>query len=427
MHTPSAIHDFDFLAGTWRTQQRRLKARLCGCTDWESFSATSRVMALPGGVANFDTLVAEDWRPGWVGMTFRVYNPLTDLWSIYWLTNEGGGIDAASGQLSPPVVGRFHGDEGIFEGEEPIDGQLVRVRFLWQRLGADRARWQQAFSVDGGQRWEVNWVMEFERSSAQGLAGPLRVPVADIAADVVELRRYTLHPGERDTLIELFDREFIETQEAQGMAVLGQFRDRAAPEQFVWLRGFASMASRAQGLAAFYGGPVWQQHRSAANATMVDSDDVLLLRPAWPGAGLDMQGRVRAAGPVRVSLPGRVELLICPLRAPAGTELLAYAREVMAPCWQRAGAEVLGWYVTDPTPNDFPRLPVREDLTVLVGLARFDDAAAQESFTRSGTWAREVEPGLANWLAAPASVQALVPTARSPVQAGASATATTPA
>ena len=28
---------------------------------------------------------------------------------------------------------------------------------------------------------------------------------------IVELRRYTLHPGRRDTLIELFDREFVET------------------------------------------------------------------------------------------------------------------------------------------------------------------------------------------------------------------------
>lgn len=427
MSTRSAIHDFDFLAGTWRTQQRRLKARLCGCTDWEHFSATSRVMALPGGVANFDTLVAEDWRPGWVGMTLRVYNPLTDLWSIYWLTNEGGGIDPATSQLSPPVVGRFEGPEGIFEGEEPIDGRLVRVRFLWQRLGPGRARWQQAFSVDGGQSWEVNWVMEFERSDAPGIAGPLRVPAADIACNVVELRRYTLHPGQRETLIELFDREFVETQEAQGLAVMGQYRDPQAPDQFVWLRGFADRARRVQGLTAFYGGPVWQQHRSAANATMVDSDDVLLLRPAWPGAGLPMQGRVRAAGPVRASLPGRVALLVCPLREPAGAELLAFAREVMAPCWQHAGAEVLGWYVTDPTPNDFPRLPVREDVTVLVGLARFDDAAAYEAFHQGGTWAHEVQPGLARWLAGPATLQGLVPSARSAVQAAEAAPAITPA
>lgn len=89
---------------------------------------------------------------------------------------------------------------------------------------------------------------------------------------VLELRQYTLQPGQRDTLIALFDREFIETQEAVGMTVLGQFRDLDDADRFVWLRGFASMAARAEALASFYGGPVWQAHRTAANATMIDSE-----------------------------------------------------------------------------------------------------------------------------------------------------------
>jgi hypothetical protein len=96
---------------------------------------------------------------------------------------------------------------------------------------------------------------------------------------IVELRQYTLHPGRRDDLIELFDREFVETQEAAGLAVLGQFRDLRDPDRFVWLRGFTDMPSRAAALSRFYGGPVWAAHRDAANATMIDSDDVLLLRP----------------------------------------------------------------------------------------------------------------------------------------------------
>ena len=54
---------------------------------------------------------------------------------------------------------------------------------------------------------------------------------------IVELRQYTLHPGKRDTLIELFDREFVETQEAVGIQVIGQFRNLDDPDQFVWLRG----------------------------------------------------------------------------------------------------------------------------------------------------------------------------------------------
>jgi hypothetical protein len=162
-HHASAIHDFDFLVGTWTTRQRRLKKRLQACDEWETFDATATMRPLPGGVANFDTLVAESWRPGWVGMSFRVFNPMTNLWSIYWLTNDGSSIDAATGALDPPVVGRFDGDEGVFEGDDVFEGRPIRVRYTWTRLRSDAARWQQAFSADGGLTWEVNWVMEFER------------------------------------------------------------------------------------------------------------------------------------------------------------------------------------------------------------------------------------------------------------------------
>jgi len=120
--------------------------------------------------------------------------------------------------------------------------------------------------------------------------------MTDVRYPVVELRQYTLHPGQRDVLIDLFDREFVETQEAVGMAILGQFRDLDDPDRFVWLRGFDDMPRRAQALGCFYGGPVWKAHKDQANATMIDSDDVLLLRPAGPG------GRTSTStGPLRPS------------------------------------------------------------------------------------------------------------------------------
>src|SRR3954470_2959884 len=76
-------------------------------------------------------------------------------------------------------------------------------------------------------------------------------------SQVLELRQYTLQPGQRDALIDLFDRELLEPQEAAGMRVISQFRDRDAADRFVWLRGFPDLASRAARLPAFYGGPGW--------------------------------------------------------------------------------------------------------------------------------------------------------------------------
>src|SRR5437870_4896825 len=109
----------------------------------------------------------------------------------------------------------------------------------------------------------------------------------------VELRQYTLHPRKRDRLIDLFDREFVESQEALGMKIIGQFRDQNDPNRFVWLRGFRDMPSRAKELTDFYGGPVWKAHRETANTTMIDSDNVLLLHPASPGSGFLLANRKR--------------------------------------------------------------------------------------------------------------------------------------
>ena len=121
--------------------------------------------------------------------------------------------------------------------------------------------------------------------------------------DVVELRQYTLKPGRRDELIELFEREFVETQEAEGIDLIGTFRDADNPDRFVWLRGFADMESRARALAAFYGGPAWKANRDAANDTMIDSDNVLLLKPAWDGAQFAIAVDRKTAGSLACCQP----------------------------------------------------------------------------------------------------------------------------
>ncbi|TJW72283.1 MAG: NIPSNAP family protein, partial [Mesorhizobium sp.] len=81
------------------------------------------------------------------------------------------------------------------------------------------------------------------------------------ASPVVELRQYTLKPGWRDTLIDIFDGHLIDGQEAAGMIVIGQFRDLDRPDMFIWLRGFDGMEARKNALTAFYEGPVWAAWR----------------------------------------------------------------------------------------------------------------------------------------------------------------------
>jgi len=188
---------------------------------------------------------------------------------------------------------------------------------------------------------------------------------------VVELRQYTLHGGRRDELIELFEREFIEPQEAVGARVLGTFRDLDDPDRFVWLRGFENMEARVEALTAFYTGPVWRAHREAANATMVDSDNVLLLRPVAVGDARGLAPAMASGGGIvaaHVHYLGRTE--------PA---LFAEAFERwLRPRLADIGSEPFAALVTEPAPNDFHRLPVREGEPVFVWLARHAEEATAD-------------------------------------------------
>lgn len=234
---------------------------------------------------------------------------------------------------------------------------------------------------------------------------------------VIELRQYTMHPGRRDTLIELFEREFIEPQEAVGMHVIGHFRDLDDPDRYVWMRGFPDMPARAASLTSFYTGPVWQQHREAANATLLDNDNVLLLKPARPGSGFAAATAVRApVGSIAVA-PDVFIAGICSLSAPAEQGFTEHFERALAPLLREAGGELLATYVTDPSENTFPRLPVREGERVLVWFARFNDEAAHrrhiDTLANDPRWRAALADVLLGDLKQPPSMLRLSPTPRS--------------
>jgi hypothetical protein len=203
--------------------------------------------------------------------------------------------------------------------------------------------------------------------------------VAAAHCAVFELRQYTLHPGRRDELIELFDAHLVESQEEVGMHVLGQFRDVDRADRFVWFRGYPDMATRRDGLTRFYlGGAAWARHRGAANATMIDSDDVLLLRPV-PGAA-DL---CAAVGPRPVAgqpePAGVYTATIHHLGAPADGGVRHWLAETR-PVLEARGARILGVLRTEPAANNFPQLPIRETVDVLVVIARHGSHDERRSF-----------------------------------------------
>jgi hypothetical protein len=239
---------------------------------------------------------------------------------------------------------------------------------------------------------------------------------------VVELRQYTLRPGQRDVLIDLFDRELVESQETAGMTIVGQFRDLDDPDRFVWLRGFASMPSRARALASFYGGPVWKAHRAQANATMIDSDNVLLLRPVTARSGFPAPAAARladghAADGHAAAAPSRILVTLYYRDEPFDQAFADFFDRQARPVLLETGARALACLQTEHAENTFPALPVRTGENVFVWLARFPSAAHLRSHLHqiecSGDWQDRVLPALSAMITGAAQQLRLAPTARS--------------
>jgi hypothetical protein len=239
----------------------------------------------------------------------------------------------------------------------------------------------------------------------------------DAAFSVIELRRYRLHPGERERLIELFDRAFVEPQESLGMRIIGQFRDLDDADSFVWLRGFRDMPSRAEALRDFYTGPVWAAHRDQANVTMVNSDNVLLLRPAFPHSGFSLPDGRRPEPGVHEARSGLVVATIAYLAPGTDEATAAFFEQSMRPILMQASANVHAALVAERSPNSFPRLPVREGETVFVWLSSFPSLPAYEShlaaLARSREWTERILPEMARRTWRRNEIWRLTPTGRS--------------
>jgi hypothetical protein len=163
--------DFDFIYGKWRMPNHRLKKRLADSHEWADFITCDEGGPLPGGIGDTDYWRASYWQD-FVGVTFRTYDPKAGLWRIYWVDNR-----FSEGAIGTPVIGKFEGNVGIFEGPDTYNGKPVTVRYTWRVNPAQVqtdwekllnpngarvvAKWEQALSADGGKTWETNWYNEF--------------------------------------------------------------------------------------------------------------------------------------------------------------------------------------------------------------------------------------------------------------------------
>jgi hypothetical protein len=370
-------HDFDFLAGSWKVHSRRLLHPLSGSQEWIEFEGTNVSRPLWNGRGNIDEFEAAAPTGPMQGLTLRLFDAATRQWRIYWANGAKSTVDM------PPMVGGFEKGHGEFYDCEELNGKPIMVRFLWTSKSPGEARWEQAFSADDGKTWETNWTWDLTRDAAAAIDPHTQYPAG--AFKVLELRRYTLVNGARPRFAEYFDSFFPEAMQQLGAIAAGDFLNRENPAMFTWIRGYHDMDERARVNASFYYGPVWKEHRTAANGMMVDSDNVLLLRPVsdkhplliLPALDPTIEpngARGVALGLVFAVKPEQLEAFI----GSAETALGAYPAEVRE----------AGMFVTLDERNNFPQLPVRTDgpFVVWLGLVRDDAALARvDSVTKQIT------------------------------------------
>lgn len=151
--------DFDFVIGDWQVQHRQLKSRLTGCTEWLEFEGYSRTHKILGGLGNLEDNILEKPDGSYRAAALRSFDVQKGCWSIWWLDGR------SPRAMEPPVVGGFVDGIGNFYCDDVLDGRPIKVRLTWISRDAERPHWEQAFSADGGETWETNWLMEFSRAA----------------------------------------------------------------------------------------------------------------------------------------------------------------------------------------------------------------------------------------------------------------------
>src|SRR4030095_7622935 len=193
---------------------------------------------------------------------------------------------------------------------------------------------------------------------------------------VIEFRRYTIKEGEREHFAEYFESYFPEAFQQMGAIVFGQFFERRNPVGFTWMRGFKNNDARAIINSNFYYGPLWREHSFTMNSLMVDSDNVLLLRPLPPARGVPV---FPAVDPIKEE-KGAKGVVLAQIFAVKPNSVDAFAQKVEATfaSYRAAGAREAGVLVTLDVPNNFPQLPVRTDGPYLVWLGIVKDKKTLE-------------------------------------------------
>lgn len=407
-------HDFDFLGGAWQFRQGQLVEPLSGpnAAMRQSFG---RLVARTAGVGTttveWEATLPDTTRVS--GFARMSYDPKTKEWTI----REAG---SPTGVPEPPVVGHFENGVGSFYGLREYRGRTVLVRLRWSINGLGHARFDRAFSTDGGASWETNWIMHLSREST---APRRRSPREVTCCGRVEVMWYTVPPGREDELIRLFARESFAMGDSFPVQDVALLRDVEHPATFALVRGFDWSG---EPIRDFYDGLPWAAHRSTLERTHIRADSVYELRADLSTSGFTLGDRPGPAG-------GTSGIVVATIYATNWQRVdpyqlgLFFAQSVV-PRMTATGARPLGVFAIDDFQvgglwtgqrmvSAIPGRPLPPQRSGVVVFAWFADTGSYERHRRAldadPFWREAVAPRLAQFVVSVSRTSKLVPVGRS--------------
>ena len=243
--------------------------------------------------------------------------------------------------------------------------------------------------------------------------------------NVIEIRHYKQQEGQRQNFIDYFEEHFIDTQEEQGMAILGQLRVIDKPNEFVWVRAFENMQSRLRGLKGFYMGPVWQKYSPPLAQMFAGINNAYLLKPLGNIDELTKGHRAQdiastlASGTIS-AVTGLVAIDFYYTKPGELSNFTKFFEERLKPAFTKQGHEILGHFVSELATNPVPQLPVVQDENLLVVVSVYPSQEKyqlkKDEFYASEPWVSQLHDAAQAMLGREVETLLLQPTLRSPLR-----------
>jgi hypothetical protein len=137
---------FDFWVGEWSLTWQDAQGQ-----TQKGYNRIVKILDEQVIQENFETIST----PVFKGMSLSVYNPRTEQWHQAWTDNQGGYYN---------FIGQFEGDKRMFVTKTTNQqGKEIIQRMVFRNITPNAFVWDWESSNDGGQTWQLNWQIHYQR------------------------------------------------------------------------------------------------------------------------------------------------------------------------------------------------------------------------------------------------------------------------